>query len=224
MTSPAILAGERTLARSYSGDYVDLVAPDWRTINLNDVAKALAAIRRWNGHTRRPFSVAEHSLWTADRVGPRFRLAALLHDGHEYIMGDLVRPLSVALSLRLGEAIAGVMDAIKYDLDVAIVTALFSDAGIPVSDMAVRQVADDMRSRTVRSADDAMGALERQALWPGPAVETARRDFTLPMEEPDEGLVATQWLRAVREEARRVYLDHGVPAFGAAWRLGFGED
>lgn len=48
--------------------------------------------------------MAEHSLfveWIAEQLGPSLkpgaRLAVLLHDGHEYVVGDMISPFKRAL-------------------------------------------------------------------------------------------------------------------------------
>lgn len=74
-------------------------------IDIEVVAHHLATNNRWNGatqhklhRTRITFSVAEHSVYCAryvrDVLGfPEYELEALLHDGPEYIIGDMIRPL-----------------------------------------------------------------------------------------------------------------------------------
>jgi hypothetical protein len=62
------------------------------------VAHSLSLINRFNGHTCRPYSVAEHSLLVCELVeqaghGVHLQLAALVHDAHEYIVGDVATPL-----------------------------------------------------------------------------------------------------------------------------------
>ena len=62
------------------------------------IAHGLARVARWNGQTSGDwsFSVAQHSLFVEDLVGqlrpllePKWRLAALLHDAAEYVLGVL---------------------------------------------------------------------------------------------------------------------------------------
>ena len=66
------------------------------------VAHALAQINRFTGHASRPYSVAEHSLLVCDIVastglGCHAQMAALLHDAHEAITGDVATPVKWAL-------------------------------------------------------------------------------------------------------------------------------
>lgn len=62
--------------------------------SIGEVAHALALINRFTGHTKRPYSVAEHSLLVCDIVRAHglpasAQLAALLHDAHEAMVGDV---------------------------------------------------------------------------------------------------------------------------------------
>lgn len=71
---------------------------------IDDIAHALATINRFNGHTTRPYSVAEHSLLVADIAASRgasraVQLACLLHDAHEAYVGDMHSPAKWALGV-----------------------------------------------------------------------------------------------------------------------------
>ena len=77
-------------------------------IEIEDIAHGLARVARWNGQTsgKHAFSVAEHSLLVEriggelePKLGADFRLAALIHDAPEYVVGDLISPFKAALSL-----------------------------------------------------------------------------------------------------------------------------
>ena len=67
-----------------------------------DIAHALACINRYTGHTRRPYSVAEHSLLCMEiaqylDLPPVVQLACLMHDAHEAYTGDCASPAKHAL-------------------------------------------------------------------------------------------------------------------------------
>ncbi|WP_313135631.1 phosphohydrolase [Stutzerimonas nitrititolerans] len=76
-----------------TGRRFDLLAPCPSQIFVLDIAHALAHLCRFNGHTSRHYSVAQHSLVVASIVPAEHKLAALLHDATEAYVGDMVRPL-----------------------------------------------------------------------------------------------------------------------------------
>ena len=89
-----------------SGRRLDLLNPSPLDIEIEDVAHGLARVARWNGQTagEHPFSVAQHSLVVEAAVvhlrpslEPRWRLAALLHDAPEYVIGDMISPFKAVL-------------------------------------------------------------------------------------------------------------------------------
>jgi 5'-deoxynucleotidase YfbR-like HD superfamily hydrolase len=110
MTMPSVAANARGRAwqRMLSGRRLDLLDPSPLDIEIEDIAHGLARVARWNGQTdgEHAFSVAEHSLLVESIAGElepkldsRFRLAALIHDAPEYVIGDLISPFKAALSL-----------------------------------------------------------------------------------------------------------------------------
>ena len=101
-------AAPRAWQRMLSGRRLDLLDPSPLDIEIEDIAHGLARVARWNGQTdgEHAFSVAEHSLLVErittelePKLDRRFRLAALMHDAPEYVIGDLISPFKAALSL-----------------------------------------------------------------------------------------------------------------------------
>ena len=98
----------RAWQRMLSGRRLDLLDPSALDIEIEDIAHGLARVARWNGQTigDHAFSVAQHSVVVeeiAAHVRPglaaRWRLAALLHDAPEYVIGDMISPFKAALGL-----------------------------------------------------------------------------------------------------------------------------
>ena len=96
----------RAWQRMLSGRRLDLLDPTPMDIEIEDIAHGLAFVARWNGQTRgeHPYSVAEHSLLVDEILGrmepglsPDWRLAGLLHDAPEYVIGDMISPVKAAV-------------------------------------------------------------------------------------------------------------------------------
>jgi hypothetical protein len=99
---------ERAWQRMLSGRRLDLLDPSPLDIEIEDIAHGLARVARWNGqtHGEHAFSVAQHCLVVEELVGRmnpevevRWRLAALLHDAPEYVIGDMISPFKTALGV-----------------------------------------------------------------------------------------------------------------------------
>jgi 5'-deoxynucleotidase YfbR-like HD superfamily hydrolase len=96
----------RAWQRMLSGRRLDLLNPSPLDIELEDIAHGLARVARWNGQTvgAHIFSVAQHSLLVeaiAGHLEPAIpnpaRLAVLLHDAPEYVIGDLISPFKAVM-------------------------------------------------------------------------------------------------------------------------------
>jgi 5'-deoxynucleotidase YfbR-like HD superfamily hydrolase len=96
----------RAWQRMLSGRRLDLIDPSPLDIEISDIAHGLARVARWNGQTKGAeiFSVAQHCLLVEALVGalePRAtqsaRLVALLHDGPEYVIGDMISPFKAVI-------------------------------------------------------------------------------------------------------------------------------
>ena len=95
----------RAWQRMLSGRRLDLLDPSPLDIEMEDIAHGLARVARWNGQTSGPhiFSVAQHSLLVETlarqraRLDRRGRLAVLLHDAPEYVIGDMISPFKAII-------------------------------------------------------------------------------------------------------------------------------
>ncbi len=108
MTSSDINRPTRAWQRMLSGRRLDLLAPSPADIELEDIAHGLARVARWNGQTVGPhaLSVAQHVVMVEEIAAAlepawpsEWRLAALLHDAPEYVIGDLISPFKTAIGL-----------------------------------------------------------------------------------------------------------------------------
>jgi 5'-nucleotidase len=106
MTSRRSQPDTRAWQRMLSGRRLDLLDPSPLDVEIEDIAHGLARVARWNGQTSGAhiFSVAQHTLLVEavlrqemPRVDARFRLAALLHDAPEYVIGDMISPFKAVL-------------------------------------------------------------------------------------------------------------------------------
>jgi uncharacterized protein len=101
-------APKRAWQRMLSGRRLDLLDPSPLDIEIEDIAHGLARVARWNGQTMgdNAFSVAQHCVLVmelfahANPLATRAeKLAALLHDAPEYVVGDMISPFKAALGV-----------------------------------------------------------------------------------------------------------------------------
>ncbi|HEV2956900.1 MAG TPA: HD family hydrolase [Xanthobacteraceae bacterium] len=110
MLSPRRTRGPRVTRawqRMRSGRRLDLLDPSPLDIEIEDIAHGLARVARWNGQTggAHIFSVAQHTLLVdailrqrmPNALDRRLRLAVLLHDAPEYVIGDLITPFKAII-------------------------------------------------------------------------------------------------------------------------------
>ena len=100
------MAQARAWQRMLSGRRLDLLDPSPLDIEAEDIAHGLARVARWNGQTIGPniFSVAQHTLLVdalarvkQPRLGNSLRLAIMLHDAPEYVIGDMISPFKAVI-------------------------------------------------------------------------------------------------------------------------------
>lgn len=91
-----------------SNKLVDLLDPQVHNIDILDIANSLSMQNRFNGHTPKPYNVADHSVRVAQCVSindkqlhisslKQLCLTALLHDASEAYLGDIIAPLKIML-------------------------------------------------------------------------------------------------------------------------------
>jgi 5'-deoxynucleotidase YfbR-like HD superfamily hydrolase len=99
-------AAPRAWQRMMSGRRLDLLDPSPLDVEMEDIAHGLARVARWNGQTKGAhiFSVAQHALLVealarakVPRLDIAARLAVLLHDAPEYVIGDMISPFKAVI-------------------------------------------------------------------------------------------------------------------------------
>ena len=166
---PAQTAAEaRAWQRMLSGRRLDLLDPSALDIEIEDIAHGLARVARWNGQTvgAHIYSVAQHCLLVealarlkAPRLDKSRRLAILLHDAPEYVIGDMISPFKAVIG-----------DAYKA-VEQRLLTAIHRRFGLPPSLPELQQL--------IKSADHQAAYLEATRLA-GFAQAEARRFFGRP--------------------------------------------
>ena len=184
-------APPRAWQRMLSGRRLDLLDPSPFDVEIADIAQGLARVARWNGQTEgdHAFSVAEHSVIVEAICGElepdwpaTWRLAALLHDAPEYVIGDMISPFKAALG---------------YDykaFEARLEGAIHMRYGLPA------QLPDPVK-RTIKRADKICAFFEATQIA-GFTVEEARKFFG----RPPKGLSITITPLAARD-AQIVFLD-----------------
>ncbi|WP_425374314.1 hydrolase [Lichenihabitans psoromatis] len=197
-------AQPRVWQRMLSGRKLDLLNPSPADIDIADIAHGLARVARWNGQTEGPniFSVAQHSVMVeaimarlAPLSTPAERLAALLHDSPEYVIGDLISPFKAVLG-----------DAYR-SIEHRLLDAIHARFGLPISPPAlVNLIKQADRIAAYREAIDLAG-FDRA---------DADRIFGIQVQETrrDEEVLSP----ARSEDAERVFLDRFAMLSGASSR------
>ncbi len=118
----------RAWQRMLSGRRLDLLDPSPLDVEIEDIAHGLAFVARWNGQTSgdHPYSVAAHSLLVEEifslrhpHLSNQWKLAALLHDGAEYVLGDMISPAKAAVGQGFGALEDRVQKAIHQRFSLA---------------------------------------------------------------------------------------------------------
>lgn len=131
--APAVLQAPDTRALTRSGRLVDVLKPDPASIELTDIAWGLARQRRFLGQTAISINIAAHSrfvAWIIARIFKASREAifgGLLHDAHEYIIGDWPTPAVNALAGHFEDSYPlpdFAVSALKSEVDQAIAAKL----------------------------------------------------------------------------------------------------
>jgi uncharacterized protein len=158
----------RAWQRMLSGRRLDLLDPSPLDVEIEDIAHGLARVARWNGQTSGAhiFSVAQHCLLVETIAHQRgnldrtSRLAVLLHDAPEYVIGDMISPFKAVI----GDAYKGV--------EARLLAAIHLRFGLPA-------ILPSELIASIKSADRSAAFLEATRLA-GFSLAEARRFFGPP--------------------------------------------
>lgn len=134
--------------QTYSGRKFPIFAPELTDYHIEDISSSLSKQCRFNGHTKRFYSVARHSLNVFKIVSPRAKPWALMHDASEGYVSDIITPLKRYLPL-------------AKDAEKMIQNDLIVRYGIPF---------DDEIEAEVHAGDQYMVFLEAEHLLKNPAL------------------------------------------------------
>ncbi|MGH6769960.1 MAG: YfbR-like 5'-deoxynucleotidase [Xanthobacteraceae bacterium] len=172
----------RAWQRMLSGRRLDLLDPSALDVEIEDIAHGLARVARWNGQTvgSHIYSVAQHSLLVEtiarqrarlDRAG---RLAVLLHDAPEYVIGDMISPFKAVIGDSYQSVEARLLAAIhiRFGLPVA----------LPKDLLALIKAADRAAAYLEATRLAGFSATEARRFFGRPPVltSTLQRDYLVP--------------------------------------------
>ena len=194
----------RAWQRMLSGRRLDLLDPSALDIEVEDIAHGLARVARWNGQTSGAhiFSVAQHSLLVetlAHKRAPGLdrgrRLAVLLHDAPEYVIGDMISPFKAVIG-----------DAYKT-IERRLLAAIHRRFGLPAKSPPEME-------KLIKTADRQAAFLEATRLaeveqhWPGIVQQGEKPHRPVCGEQVEIGHAATQQRVPLAEVVMNVQTGH----------------
>jgi 5'-deoxynucleotidase YfbR-like HD superfamily hydrolase len=191
-SAPRTIASARAWQRMLSGRRLDLLDPSPLDVEIDDIAHGLARVARWNGQTRGDhiFSVAQHTLLVeavararTPRLDRQRRLAVLLHDAPEYVVGDMISPFKVVIGDSYKAVELRLLGAIHVRFGLSAVLAAEVTRMIKAADQGAAYLeatrlagfADDEARRFFGRPPALSPALELDYLTPWPAVTAQAR-------------------------------------------------
>ena len=168
----------RSWQRMLSGRRLNLIDPSPLDIEIEDIAKGISRIARWNGQTigENPLSVAQHSVIVSEifeqtniKIQGNWILTALLHDAAEYIISDMITPLKSLLGNEYSNIERKIQDSIhiRFSLPTNIPNSI---------------------SKAIKKADRQTAYLEATQLA-GFTDKEARQIFKTPKNIPDYSII-----------------------------------
>lgn len=110
------------------------IGSDEIPVSLIEIGVVFGRMCRFGGHTKDPYTVAEHSVYVSRLVPDELRVAALLHDAHEVYtgLGDVCKPTK--------ELINSLSDNLIRRLEHAADRAIADHFEFPVGDFYAEEI------------------------------------------------------------------------------------
>lgn len=176
----------RAWQRMLSGRRLDLLNPTPMDVEIEDIAHGLSRVARWNGQTTGAwaFSVAQHSVMVealaveaTPGLSPAWRLAALLHDASEYVVGDMISPFKTAVGYDYRKLEKGLQAAVHLR---------FGLPADPPAEIARKIKRADRQSAYLEATQIAgFSAAEARRLWGAPPKVRIAGPFDAAPQAPD---------------------------------------
>lgn len=158
--------------QTYEGQAFPVFAPERGTVSIFDIAHSHSLTCRWAGHTRFHYPLSQHGVLVSELV----QLAApeepwkwkwgLLHDGTEFVLQDIARPVKVKMP-------------VYYDIEKPLQDHICDVFGLPRKMPKEVRWADDVL--LVTEARDLLRPITRNWPAPMPAERFPRRIRPWPM-------------------------------------------
>lgn len=192
-----------------SGRAMAYLDPDPDHIALSDIGAHLSKVCRFNGAVRGFYSVAQHSVFVADQLPMDsgdghppglLKTAGLLHDAHEFVLGDSPTPMKAALTI-------GNEPSRLRDLEFVMDRVIYPAFGLPwpLPEAWLKQI---------KLADRIALATERRDLMPAAAPGHPEWDIDLPPPGPKR-IKPLPW-----DRAEELFIDRARTLAGIAWLSG----
>ncbi|OQW55014.1 MAG: hydrolase [Proteobacteria bacterium SG_bin9] len=195
MSAKKPATASRAWQRMLSGRRLDLLDPSPLDIEIEDIAHGLARVARWNGQTHGShiFSVAQHTLLVEavmreanPRIDTRTRLAALLHDAPEYVVGDMISPFKAVIGGSYKQVEKRLLGAIHVRFGLPAITPAEIEKQIKAADMGAAYLEatrlagfSEAEARRLFGGDPKLPpAIERDYLTPWSAGKAEKRLLT----------------------------------------------
>lgn len=165
------------------GSVMDLANVLPSDIDFSEMAAGLSKIARFNGrYACAAYSVAQHCVFVADAIHAEYgdvdaAGVGLVHDGHEYLIGDIPSPTAALIAHLAGPGVSAAIDAVKADLDASIMIAAGISAGGQIGP-ETRKIVRDMDARMLRAEAAALFGPEAvkslpSRRWSAPRLKSA---------------------------------------------------